>query len=66
MDGGPILAQRAVEVGVGETLDSLEARIHAAEHRLFPATVRRFLAGPCRREGRRIVFGAGARENAHA
>ena len=66
VDGGPILAQRAVEVGEGETLDSLEARIHAAEHRLFPATVRRFLAGPCRREGRRIVFGAGARENAHA
>ena len=66
VDGGPILAQRAVEVGEGESLDSLEARIHAAEHRLFPATVRRFLEGPWRREGRRIVFDAGTRESAHA
>ena len=64
VDGGPILAQRAVEVGEGETLDSLEARIHEAEHRLYPATVRRYLAEPWRREGRRIVFGAV--ENAHA
>ena len=66
VDGGPILGQSAVEVRDGETIDSLEARIHEAEHRLFPATVRRFLAGPLRREGRRIVFGAGAVENAHA
>ena len=66
VDGGPILAQRAVEVGDGETLDALETRIHEAEHALYPPTVRRFLAEPWRREGRRIVFGAGAAEGAHA
>jgi phosphoribosylglycinamide formyltransferase 1 len=66
VDGGPILAQRAVEVRDGETLASLEARIHDAEHRLYPATVRRYLETPWRREGRRIVFGSGAVENAHA
>ena len=64
VDGGPILAQSAVEVRDGDTPASLEARIHEAEHRLFPATVRRFLAGPLRREGRRIVFGEGSGESA--
>jgi phosphoribosylglycinamide formyltransferase-1 len=66
VDGGPILAQRAVEVRDRETLASLEARMHEAEHRLYPATVRRYLAEPWRREGRRIVFGSGAVERAHA
>ena len=64
VDGGPILAQAAVEVRDGDTLAALEARVHEAEHRLYPAAVRRFLTTPSRREGRRIVFGAA--ENAHA
>jgi phosphoribosylglycinamide formyltransferase-1 len=66
VDGGPILGQCAVEVRDGDTLETLEARVHEAEHRLYPATVRRILETPWRREGRRIVFGAGAAENAHA
>ena len=64
VDGGPILAQSAVDVREGETLESLEARVHEAEHRLYPATVRRYLAEPWRREGPRIVFRS--LENAHA
>jgi phosphoribosylglycinamide formyltransferase-1 len=64
VDSGPILAQAAIEVRAGDTLESLEARVHQAEHRLYPATVRRYLAEPWRREGRRIVFGAGAAEGA--
>jgi phosphoribosylglycinamide formyltransferase-1 len=56
VDGGPILAQSAIAVRQGETLDSLEGRVHEAEHRLYPATVRRYLAEPWRREGRHIVF----------
>ena len=64
VDGGPILAQSAVDVREGETLESLEARVHEAEHRLYPATVRRYLAEPWRREGPRIVFRS--RGNAHA
>lgn len=60
LDDGPILSQAAVEVREGETLDALEARIHEAEHALYPATVRRFLGEPWRREGRRIVFRGGS------
>lgn len=46
LDAGPILAQRAIEIGDDETLESLEERMHEAEHALYPATVRRFLTEP--------------------
>ena len=64
VDGGPVLAQSAVDVRPGETLESLAARVHEAEHRLYPATVRRYLAEPWRRAGGRIVFRS--LEDAHA
>lgn len=35
-DKGPIVAQRAVEVREGDTVEDLEARIHEVEHRLYP------------------------------
>ena len=55
VDAGPILGQKAVEVLEDDTLERFEARIHAAEHRLYPETVRRFLAEPWRREGGRAM-----------
>lgn len=58
LDAGPIVAQRAVEVHEDDTLEALEARVHAAEHALYPWAVRRFLGEPWRLEGRRLVFGA--------
>ena len=60
VDAGPIVAQEAVEIRDGDTLERLERRIHEAEHRLYPGAVRRFLGEPWRREGRRLVF-AGSR-----
>jgi phosphoribosylglycinamide formyltransferase 1 len=56
LDGGPIVAQSAVEVRDDDSLESLEARVHEAEHRLYPWAVRRLLEEPWRREGRRLVF----------
>ncbi len=44
MDGGPILAQTAVEVAQGDTEESLSARILAAEHRLLPQVIGRLAA----------------------
>jgi phosphoribosylglycinamide formyltransferase-1 len=58
LDSGPIVAQAAVEVLDGDTLETLEARIHDAEHALYPRAVRRYLSGPWRIEGRRLQFGA--------
>jgi len=39
VDGGPILDQAAVHVVPGETLTTLAARVHAAEHALLPAVI---------------------------
>ncbi len=41
VDGGPILDQAAVRVAPGETLESLSAKIHAAEHALLPVVIAR-------------------------
>lgn len=59
LDAGPIVAQAAVEVAEGESLESLTARLHVAEHALYPDAVRRFVAEPWHVDGRRLVFGAG-------
>jgi len=58
LDDGPIVAQAAVERRDDDTLGSLAARVHEAEHRLYPEAVRRFLTEPWHREGSRVVFGA--------
>lgn len=60
LDSGPIVAQRAVDVRDDDTPASLEARVHEAEHALYPEAVRRFLTEPWRRDGARLVFGAPA------
>jgi len=39
LDGGPIVAQRAVPVIDGDTVDSLSARILEQEHQLYPEAV---------------------------
>jgi len=44
LDGGPIIAQRAVPVIEGDTVDSLSARILEQEHQLYPEAVRLVLA----------------------
>ena len=45
VDGGPILDQMAVRIEVGDTLESLAAKVHAAEHALLPAVIARLSAG---------------------
>jgi phosphoribosylglycinamide formyltransferase-1 len=41
VDGGPILDQMPVRIEGGDTLESLAAKIHAAEHALLPAVIAR-------------------------
>lgn len=45
LDAGPILGQAQVPVLPGDTADSLAARVLVQEHRLYPAVLRRFVAG---------------------
>jgi phosphoribosylglycinamide formyltransferase-1 len=45
VDAGPVLAQESVAILPGDTLESLEARIHKVEHRLLVSTLRRLVTG---------------------
>jgi phosphoribosylglycinamide formyltransferase-1 len=45
LDGGPIIAQRAVPVLEGDSVQTLSARILEQEHKLYPDAVRRVLTG---------------------
>lgn len=56
VDGGPILAQRAVPVFSDDDSERLSGRIQMAEHRLYPATVHRFLTDEFHIENRRVIW----------
>jgi phosphoribosylglycinamide formyltransferase-1 len=45
LDAGPILGQARVPVLPDDTEDTLAARVLTQEHRLYPAVLRRFVAG---------------------
>jgi len=40
MDTGPIIAQQAISVAADETEESLQKKIHALEHVLYPKTIK--------------------------
>lgn len=44
-DAGPIIAQRALPVQEGWTVDELEAHIHEIEHELYPDTIQLIAEG---------------------
>ncbi|GAB4382295.1 phosphoribosylglycinamide formyltransferase [Albidovulum sp.] len=45
LDAGPILGQARVPILPGDTPQTLAARVLVQEHRLYPAVLRRFVAG---------------------
>jgi phosphoribosylglycinamide formyltransferase-1 len=52
VDHGPIVFQDAVPVLPSDDWDSLEERVHEAEHRLLPAAIRALVEGRIRVDGR--------------
>jgi phosphoribosylglycinamide formyltransferase-1 len=46
VDQGPILAQAAVDVEPGDTVDTLKAKVQQLEHQLYPQVLRDLLARP--------------------
>lgn len=57
VDDGPILAQESVPVLPGDSVETLHERIKGVERRLYPATVRDFVAA-LSAEGRQAVTGS--------
>jgi phosphoribosylglycinamide formyltransferase-1 len=39
MDTGPIIAQQSVSIDLNDTIESLQTKIHAVEHKLYPAVL---------------------------
>jgi phosphoribosylglycinamide formyltransferase-1 len=54
MDHGPIILQAAVKVEEKDTLQTLEAKIHQVEHKLYPQAIRLFSEGKLTVEGRQV------------
>ncbi|MBD1382368.1 phosphoribosylglycinamide formyltransferase [Metabacillus arenae] len=50
MDTGPIIAQKAIEVSPGESLEDIEANIHRLEHELYPNVIANLLEKELRGE----------------
>ena len=55
LDAGPIVAQAAVPVLDGDTVETLSARILKEEHRIYSEAIALVLSGKYRIEGRRVV-----------
>ena len=45
LDSGPMIAQARVPVLPGDTEESLHKRIHAEEHRIYPAALKKLIEG---------------------
>lgn len=56
LDGGPIIAQMAVNVRSEDTIDSLAIRIQALEHQLYPKVIEWFAQGRVQLVNDRVYF----------
>ncbi len=56
VDAGPIIGQQTVPVLDSDTPESLHARIHAAEHELYPKCVAAIARGEILVVGRKVVW----------
>ena len=45
VDSGPVILQREVPVAGGDTLESLEKKVHEAEYEIYPEAIRMVLSG---------------------
>ncbi len=54
-DTGPVILQEAVPIDPKDSLETLEKKIHAVEHRLFPEAIRLFAEGRIKIDGRKVT-----------
>jgi phosphoribosylglycinamide formyltransferase-1 len=53
-DEGPIIAQEIVRVEEDDTVETVEAKIHSVEHRIYPAALQLLAEDRVRIDGRRV------------
>lgn len=51
VDNGPIILQQEIEIRKEDTLVSLEKRIHALEHKLYPEAIKLFISAKLKLKG---------------
>jgi len=56
LDGGPVIAQAPVPVLPGDTVETLSARVHRAEHKLYPTVIGWYASGRLRSSGGRVTL----------
>lgn len=54
MDHGPIILQKAISIDALDTLETLEAKIHKIEHKLYPEAISKICEGKVKIEGRKV------------
>lgn len=55
VDTGPVILQRRVQIFPEDSLETLEARVHAAEYELYPEAIRLFLSGRLKVAANRVL-----------
>jgi len=58
LDHGPIILQAPVKIEEGDTLGSVEEKIHTLEHKLYPEALRLLVEGKLRLQGRKVLVNA--------
>ena len=56
VDAGPVILQRKVPVEKGDTLETLEKKIHAVEYQIYPEAIRLFLEGRVELRGKKVLI----------
>jgi len=56
MDHGPIIMQEAFKLEPGETMDTLEEKIHKVEHRIYPKAIALFAEDRLKVKGRKVTI----------
>lgn len=54
VDDGPVILQVPVRIEDGDTVETLEEKIHAEEHKLYPKAVRLFVEGRMWVDGKKV------------
>jgi len=55
MDHGPVILQEQIKIRSNDTLDSLEKRVHALEHKLYPQVIKLFVEGKIKLKGGKVT-----------